>query len=111
MTITTAQLDTIAPSLWQPAREAAHSDVAPCDAPTFAAAYVRAVARLCGGIAADQCAAGEAWAPVDWLPADHGAVTEAAEALGVELDAAAWRELWALYCEGDTRVAEAYGAC
>ncbi len=96
---TAAEIDAIAGSLWDPARELAHGEVAPCDGPTFAEAYVRAVAECCGALAAKQVPAGEQWAPEDWLPADIGAVKEAAHLLGVEIDAAMRGRLWRLYSE------------
>ena len=108
-TITTAQLDTIAPQLWRPARELAHS-LGTSDGPAYATAYVEAVARLCGGVAADQCADGEAWAPADWLAGDLAAVREAAGVVCVELSADDWPRLWALYCAGDVRAAADHGA-
>ena len=73
--------------LWFPARELAHAEVAPCDAETFARAYIEAVAACCGALAAQQVPAGDTWAPAAWLPADHAAVEEAANLLGIEIDA------------------------
>ena len=110
--ITAAQLDTLAPSLWAPARESAHADMpdGSHDPANFARLYVESTARLCGGIAADQCAPGEAWAPADWLDGDIAKVREAAEAVGVTLDGADLRRLWSLYCEGDVDAAASHGA-
>lgn len=111
--ITVSQLDTIAPSLWAPARDLAHSDMpdGSRDAADFAVAYVEATARLAGGVAASQCAPGESWAPADWLDGDIALVREAAEAVGATLDGADLRRLWAIYCEGDVRAATDHGAC
>ena len=94
---TAAEIDAIAGSLWDPARELAHSEVAPCDGPTFAEAYVKAVAECCGALAAKQVPAGEEWKPEEWLSADLAAVREAAELVGVELEPSDWRDLRALY--------------
>lgn len=110
-TITAARLGTLAPSLWAPAREHAHSAVAPCDAQTYAAAYVESVARLCGGVAADQCADGEEWAPADWLAGDLARVQEAAALVGAEISDEDWPRLWSVYAEGDVRAAADHGAC
>jgi len=103
---TLTEIAAIAPQLWAPARELAHS-LGTADGPAYAVAYVESVARICGGVAADQCADGEAWAPTDWLAGDIAAVREASALVGVVLDEA---HLWAIYCEGDTRAAADYGA-
>jgi len=80
------------------------------DPADFARLYVESTARLRGDVAADQCAPGEEWAPADWLDGDITAVREAAEAVGVELDGADLRRLWALYCEGNVSRAATFGA-
>lgn len=97
-TITTAAIEALAPSMDHDARELAHSNVdLPCDGPTFAVAYVRAMAEVCGRSASEQVPSGDRWAPVDFLPADATAIRAAAELVGVELDRADWRELFAVY--------------
>ena len=97
--------------LWDAARELAHADVAPCDGPTYAEAYVKAVAACCGALAEQQVPAGDTWTPEAWLPADLAAVEEAAELLGVEVDGYLRGKLWRLYQEpGDDarRMVEMY---
>ena len=76
-TITQDRLDAIAADLDRAARELAHSTTDTAE--DFGVAYVRAVAETCGAIAADQCAAGEAWAPEAILDGDRDAITEAAD--------------------------------
>lgn len=100
-TITADTLTTLAADLIPAARELAHSAAgerpAWVSAATWRRAVVRAVAETCGASASVQCAAGEEWEPASILDADHDAITEAAELMGVTLDAAAWRELGRLY--------------
>lgn len=94
--ITTTAIEALAPQMDRNARELAHSEVAPCDGPAFALAYVQATAETCGALAADHVSSGT-WDPSDWLPADHDAVREAAALVGVELDRADWRRLFGWY--------------
>jgi hypothetical protein len=99
--MTQTELDTIAPKMYAPARELAHSnahasgDGAP-DA--FARGYVLAVAECCGALAADQCADDEAWEPADWLTGDWEAIVDACDLVGLDAGGVA-REAWALYRE------------
>jgi len=99
--MTQTEIDTIAPQMYAPARELAHSDG--YDTPdAFARGYVIAVAECCGALAADQCADGEAWAPVEWLTGDRDAVLDAMRLVGLGerpgVDASPmWRDAWALY--------------
>lgn len=101
--ITAAAIETLAPQMDRNARELAHSNMpdghgqTDRDAEAFALLYVQATAETCGALAADQCPAGESWAPSDWLPADAAAVRDAARLVGVELDRADWRVLFAAY--------------
>lgn len=121
-TITADAITAIAADLIPAARELAHSDMpdGSRSAEDFAVGYVRAVAETCGATASVQCAAGEAWEPESILDGDHDAITEAAELMGVTLDAADWRALGRLYREprdnaydvlGEARPAGRYVIC
>jgi len=99
--MTQTEIDTIAPQMYAPARELAHSDG--YDTPdAFARGYVIAVAECCGALAADQCADGEAWAPVEWLTGDRDAVLDAMRLVGLGGsygvgETALWAAAWVLY--------------
>lgn len=95
--ISVSELDAIAGGFDASARELAHSNAAPCDVRTYAVAYVRALAEVCGARASAECSVGESWDPSEWLREDWSAVVEAAELLCVEIDRDARRELWRLY--------------
>jgi hypothetical protein len=99
--ITSQHLDTVAAQLDTNAREAAHANVAPCDAATFAAEYLLCLADECRRVAMEQLSDGEEWAPADWLEGDSDIIREHANLLGVDCD---WRTLWRRYaaaCEED----------